>query len=59
MSDSRLDIERQKYEEWMDGVRSARQDACKDCSEHNESCPYYDAEEESWDYDECFRDRGY
>ena len=58
MSDSKLDIERQKYAEWADRVRSARQDACKDCSEHNENCLYYDPEEESWDYDLCFKERG-
>jgi len=58
MSDSKLDIERQKYAEWVDRVRSARQDACKDCSEHNENCLYYDPEEESWDYDLCFKERG-
>jgi hypothetical protein len=58
MSDSRLDIERDKYLEWKDQQREAMRSACEDCSEHNESCPYYDAEEESWDYEECFRDSG-
>lgn len=38
--------------------RWLRRDYCEHCEEHNESCPYYDENEETWDYDECFRDRG-
>ena len=59
MSDTKLDIERDKYMEWKDQQRSMRQDYCyRDCEEHNADCPYYDPEEETWDYDECFRDSG-
>lgn len=52
--DSKLDIERDKLAEYREKIHSARQDYCRDCSEHNESCPYYDPEQESWDYDLCF-----
>ena len=58
MSDSRLDIERQKLGEWVEMQKTMRRDACKECSEHNKSCVYYDADEESWDYDLCFDERG-
>jgi hypothetical protein len=30
----------------------------KECDEHNENCPWYDAEEEYYDYNACFEDRG-
>ena len=59
MSDSRLDIERDKLAEYRQQQHWARQDYCeRDCTEHNASCPYYDAEEECWDFEECFRDSG-
>lgn len=59
MSDSRLDIEREKYCEWLDRQRSIRQDYCyRDCDEHNNKCPYYDEETETWDYDLCFEESG-
>ena len=59
MSDTKLDIERDKMAEYVQAMRFARQDYCeKTCEEHNEKCPYYDPEEECWDYDECFRDSG-
>ena len=58
--DTPLDIEYQKLMEWRDAQKCARRDYCeRDCDQHNESCPYYDAEEESWDYDECFNDKGW
>lgn len=58
--DSPLDIERQKIAEWKEARRCARRDYCeRDCDQHNESCLYYDADEESWDYDECFNDKGW
>lgn len=56
--DSRLDIERQKLAEYREALRSAMQDWCKECDEHNENCPYYDAEQESWDYELCYKERG-
>ena len=55
---------------WADKVREGNilrreenrmimQDYCnKDCDGHNENCPYYDSEEECWDYEECFKDNG-
>ena len=58
--DSPLDIERQKLAEWKEARRHVRRDYCeRDCDQHNENCLYYDAEEESWDYDECFNDKGW
>lgn len=60
MSDSRLDIERQKMEEDKARMHFVRMDYCdKHCYEHNEQCPYYDSEQEVWDYEECFRDKGW
>jgi hypothetical protein len=59
MSDTRLDIERQKLEEYREQMHWAREEHCyRYCEEHNEHCPYYDAEEESYDYDLCFKERG-
>jgi hypothetical protein len=58
MSDTRLDIERDKYLEWKEQQREAKRNACEQCSEHNENCVYYDPEEEAFDYEECFRDSG-
>lgn len=50
---------RDKYLEWRDQQRMSMQDYCdRDCEEHNENCPYYDAEEESWDWESCFKDSG-
>ena len=58
MSDSWLDIQREKYAEYKQQMRWAMQDYCeKDCDEHNEQCPYYNAEVESYDYEQCFKDR--
>ena len=54
--DSRLDIERQKLAEYREALRSAMQDCCGQCDEHNENCPYYDAEQESWDYELCYKE---
>ena len=37
--------------------RLARINYCdRDCISHDENCPYYDAEEESWDVDRCFEE---
>ena len=56
--DSPLDIEYQKLAEWKEARKSARRDYCeRDCEEHNENCFYYDAEEESYDFEACFNDR--
>ena len=57
MSDSWLDIQRDKIAEWKMKRHYGRQDYCnKDCHEHNENCPYYDAEQVEWDYEQCFED---
>ena len=59
MSDTRLDIEHQKYMEWKDQQREAMRSACEDCDSHKTlGCLYYDPEEETFDYEECFRDSG-
>jgi hypothetical protein len=58
VSDTRLDIERDKFLEWKAKQREAIRNACEQCSEHNENCAYYDPEEESFDYEGCIRDSG-
>lgn len=59
MSDTKLDIERDKYLEWKDQQREAMRSACEDCDSHKTlGCMYYDPEEETFDYEECFRDSG-
>lgn len=59
MSDTRQDIERQKWLERKAAIKEARRDYCyRDCDGHNINCPYYDEHEEVWDYEECFIDRG-
>jgi len=58
--DSKLDIERDRLAEYKQQQRFMKQDYCnRDCDEHTEQCPYYDPETESWDYEECFRDKGW
>ena len=59
MSDSRLDIERDKWLEYKAIVKEMQHDFCyRDCENHNRECLYYDPEEETFDYEECFRDSG-
>jgi hypothetical protein len=59
MSDTRLDIERDKFLEWKAKQREAMRNACEDCDSHKTlGCLYYDPEEESFDYEGCFRDSG-
>lgn len=58
MMDTALDIQRQKYLEWKDAQRMAMQDECERCVEHTVDCPFYDAEQEYWDYEECYEVRG-
>lgn len=59
MSDSWLDIQRDKVAEWKMKRYFGRQDYCnRDCEKHNENCPYYDAEQEEWDFEQCFEDGG-
>lgn len=59
MSDTRLDIERDKYAEWKQQQHWAMEDACRDCDSHKTlGCEFYDPEEETWDFEECFKVRG-
>jgi len=59
MSDTRLDIERDKYLEWKQEQKWAMEAACENCDSHKTlGCLYYDPEEETFDYEECFRDSG-
>jgi hypothetical protein len=60
MSDSRLDIERDKYLEWKDQQKEAMRSFCEDCENHNtKNCDWYDPEEETWDFEECFKTTGW
>lgn len=60
MSDSRLDIERDKYMEWKDQQREAMRSTCESCEYHKtKSCDWYDPEEETWDFEECFKTTGW
>ena len=53
------DVRKEKTAEYVEMRRMARRDYCeKECQEHNENCPYYDAEQEEWDYEQCFEDGG-
>ena len=38
-------------------MRYAKRMYCQEnCEVHNETCVYYDAEEETWDYEQCYKD---
>lgn len=53
----RFDAWQDKIAEERDRIYWAKRDYCeKDCPEHNENCPYYDADEETWDCEQCFSD---
>lgn len=56
--DSRLDIARDRYNLWKQEQDEAMRDECERCYEHDENCPFYDPEEETFDYRECFEVRG-
>ena len=56
--DDELDFKYQKYMEWKERQESAMRDYCEHCEEHNENCLYYDPEEEEWDWELCFEERG-
>jgi hypothetical protein len=59
MSDTWLDFAREKAIKEKEEREEIRRDFCyEECDEHNENCPYYDAEEEYYDYNACFEDRG-
>lgn len=58
MMDTALDIKRDMYNEWYAEQKMAMQDNCERCTEHTSNCPFYDSEEEYWDYEECYEVRG-
>lgn len=59
MSDTRLDFERQKLAEYKQEAKQQHERFCNRwCAEHGTNCPYYDAEQEAYDYEQCFRERG-
>lgn len=60
MSDTQRDFIYEKMAEEQQERHWARYDYCyKDCDGHNEQCGYYDSAEESWDFEECFEDKGW
>lgn len=60
MSDTKLDFDREKAIIAKEERHFARMTYCDmDCDQHNDNCPYYDAEEEYWDFEECFEDKGW
>lgn len=60
MSDTQRDFIQDKIAEEKQARHFARMDYCdRDCDQHNDDCPYYDAEEEYWDYEQCFEDKGW
>lgn len=48
-----------KIAEYRDQQKEAMRSACESCEYHKtKSCDWYDPEEETWDFEECFRDSG-
>lgn len=47
-----------KMAEYRDQQKEAMRSACESCEYHNGKCLYYDPEQETFDYEECFRDSG-
>jgi hypothetical protein len=59
MSDYENDARRDKYLEWKGQQKEAMRSACENCDSHKTlGCLYYDPEEETFDYEECFREWG-
>jgi len=29
---------------------------CNECDQHDDSCPYYDETEETWDFEKCYEE---
>ena len=60
MSDTQMDFDREKAIIAKEERHFARMDYChEDCDQHNEQCPWYDSEEEYWDFEQCFEDKGW
>lgn len=54
-----FDVQAELIAEEKDRQRWMKYDYChEECGDHNENCPYYDPEEETWDYEECYDDMG-
>lgn len=56
--DTPEEIARDKWLRQKELERMAMADECERCLEHNESCPFYDPDEEYWDYMDCYEVRG-
>ena len=58
MSDTSWEIRMDRIYQEKEQEDIAKREYCKGCEYRNkdEGCPYYDADEESWDYKQCFRD---
>jgi hypothetical protein len=54
--DTEIDFIRYREAEDREERKWAMRDYCEQCEYHNESCPYYDEDDESWDERRCFRD---
>ena len=57
--DTIMDIQRDRYNEWRDAQKEAMRDSCESCTEHTPACVFYDREQESYDYEECYSVRGW
>lgn len=51
--DTEIDFIRYREAEDREERKWAMRDYCDRCENHNESCPYYDEDEESWDEQRC------
>ena len=57
LMDTPEDIRRDKINQWKEEQYWAKSNYCEfDCTEHNEKCPYYDEDQETWDFEQCFED---
>lgn len=56
--DTARDIQRDMYNEWYVAQLMGMQDECERCCDHNTNCPFYDEDQEAYDYEECNRVRG-
>jgi hypothetical protein len=54
--DTEIDFIRYREAEDREERKGAMRDYCDRCEYHNESCPYYDEDDESWDERRCFRE---
>lgn len=54
--DTEIDFIRYREAEDREERKWAMRDYCDRCEYHNESCPYYDEDEESWDEQRCHKE---